>query len=229
MQHHYSQVVRDNLPSHDNKMDVGNAQFGRGVNSEFVTVKVQGFHVTCVHLPSNRVEEQGRIQGLKRIWAQLEKRNSWIEDGGRHIFAGSFNSLTWEDEVEGGWARVATERAETNMKLDEAIFLTKKRQQAKDSNTPESKQELVKITARLESSLKCLGIEDWGSTSKLKRYLEFRKLEKPSFDLTKMMKNRGFRDSWDEVGPMGRWTNGNGRAGSQATCKWECFQKKRPM
>ena len=133
------------------------------------------------------------------------------------------------DKVQGGWERVARERAETNMKLDEAIFLTKKRQQAEDSNTPESKQELVKITARLESSLKCLGIEDWGSTSKLKRYLEFRKLEKPSFDLTKMMKNRGFRDSWSEVGPLGRWTNGNGRVGSQATCKWECFQKKRPM
>ena len=42
------------------------------------------------------------------------------EDCAKHIFAGDFNSLTWEDDDEEGWEKVATGMKETNMKLEKA-------------------------------------------------------------------------------------------------------------
>ena len=192
-----------------------------------MTVKVQGILVTCVHLPN--VGEQVRIKNLKRIWAEQEKKGLW--KGRRHIFAGDFNSLTWEDADEEGWARVAKEMEASNMKLDEALSLCKKKQElVKDAKvqSPEEKlssdmennlcikgskatgvgrslldrkTELDKITAQLDSSLHALGIEDRGS--KTVWYLMFKKLEEPKFKLTKLMKKKGFNDSWGDVEKMG--------------------------
>ena len=101
---------------------------------EFATVKVQGIFVTCVHLPN--LGEQVRITDLKRIWGEQEKKGLWKEVGAKHIFAGDFNSLTWEDEDEEGWMRVGKEMAADNMKLDELISLSKRKQRLeKDSNS----------------------------------------------------------------------------------------------
>ena len=232
----HPQVVRDNYPSRN---------IERSGESEFVTVKVQGILVTCVHLPNSQGGEQARIKKLKRIWQELEKKGLWKEVCVKHIFAGDFNSLTWEDDDEEGWARVAKERAERNMKLDEAISLAKmKKELAKDANSqsPEEKlssdmennlfiegsngvekslldqkAELEKITAQLDNSLQALGVENRGGISKLIWYLQFKikRLEEPKFDLTRLMKEYGFKDSWREVKKMGEF----GQIGSHITSK----------
>ena len=173
-------------------------------------MKVQGILVTCVHLPN--VGEQVRIKNLKRIWAEQEKKGLW--KGRRHIFAGDFNSLTWEDADEEGWARVAKEMEASNMKLDEALSLCKKKQELVNDaklQSPEEKlssdmeknlcikgstgvgkslldkkAELNKITAQLHTSFQDLGIEDQGR--KTVWYLQYKKLEEPKFDLIKLIK-----------------------------------------
>ena len=51
--------------------------------------------------------------------------------------------------------------------------------------------------------------------SKKKRYLKHKKLGEPKFDLTKLMEENGFKDSWREVEKMGAL----GQIGSHITCK----------
>ena len=173
-------------------------------------MKVQGILVTCVHLPN--VGEQVRIEDLKRIWAEQEKKGLW--KGMKHIFVGDFNSLTWEDNDKEGWARVAKEWEARNMKLDEALSLCKKKQELVNDaklQSPEEKlssdmeknlcikgstgfgkslldkkAELDKISAQLHTSLQDLGIEDRGR--KTVWYLQYKKLEEPKFDLIKLIK-----------------------------------------
>ena len=233
--------------------------------NQFVTVNVQGILVTCVHLPSS--EEGGeatRIKCLRRIWAELEKKGLWREACVKHIFAGDFNSLTEEDEEEEGWERVKGERGARNMKLDEAISLSEKKEGlAKDSNGQslrrdkennwlrrtavvkplvdrkvdklvdkkvdkmvdkkvdkkvdkmvDKKAELDKITAQLDTSLQALDIKDRGNPSQLNWYLKFKKLEELKFDLTKLLEENGFKDSWREVEKMEY-----GQIGSHTTSK----------
>ena len=221
--------------------------------NQFVTVNVQGILVTCVHLPSS--EEGGeatRIKCLRRIWAELEKKGLWREACVKHIFAGDFNSLTEEDEEEEGWERVKGERGARNMKLDEAISLSEKKEGlAKDSNGQslrrdkennwlrrtavvkpmvdrkmdkmmdkkvdkmvDRKAELDKITAQLDTSLQALDIKDRGNPSQLNWYLKFKKLEELKFDLTKLLEENGFKDSWREVEKMEY-----GQIGSHTTSK----------
>ena len=192
---------------------------------EFVTVKVQGIFVTCVHLPN--LGEQVRITDLKRIWGEQEKKGLGKEVGAKHIFAGDFNSLTWEDEDEEGWAKIGKERAASNMKLDEAISLSERKQilakapwcfdKDKEGNWQRrsGEVELEKTTAELTNSLQALGIKDWGDTGKLLKYLEFKKLEEPKFDLTKLMEENGFKDSWKEAEKMGEF----GQIGCHITSK----------
>ena len=227
-------MVRDNDPSRN---------IERSEESEFVTVKVQGILVTCVHLPNSQGREQVRIKKLKRIWGELEKKGLWKEVCVKHIFAGDFNSLTWEDDDEEGWAKVAKETAQRNLKLDEAISLAQKKQElakVANSQSPEEKlssdiennlcidgsngvekplldqkAELDKITAQLDTSLQALGVEDWGCISKLIWYLQFKKLEEPKFDLTRLMRENGFKDSWREAEKMGEF----GQIGSHTTSK----------
>ena len=116
-------MIRDNLPSHHQRKKYA---FGQ---TEFVTVKVQGILVTCIHLRNG--EESDRIKEWTRIWEKLK----WMEFGAKHIFAGDFNSLTWEDKEEGEWARVAEGHAAVNLELDEAISLSKKKQDQGDQAT----------------------------------------------------------------------------------------------
>ena len=189
------------------------------------------------YLPN--VGEQVRIKNLKRIWAEQEKKGLW--KGMKHIFAGDFNSLTWEDADKEEWARVAKEMEASNMKLDEALSLCKKKQELVDDaklQSPEEKlssdmeknlcikgstgvgkslldrnAELDKITAQLDTSLQDLGIEDRGRNTVW--YLQYKKLEEPKFDLIKLIKENGFKDSWREVEKIGEF----GQIGSHMTSK----------
>ena len=77
------------------------------------------------------------------------------------------------------------------------------------------KVELEKTTAELTNSLQALGIEDRGDTGKLWKFLEFKKLEEPKFNLTKLMKENGFKDSWKEAEKMGDF----GQIGCHITSK----------
>ena len=220
----YPQVVKDDDPKYN----------------QFVTVKVQGLLVTCVHLPSSEGGEATRVKCLRNIWTELEKKGLWKEGCVKHIFAGDFNSLTEEDEDEEGWERVRRERGARNMKLDEAISLGEKKQglvkgqrlrKDKENNwvrtadvkslvdmkvdkMMDRKAKLDKVTAQLNTSLQALDIKDRGNPSQLNWYLKRKKLEELKFDLTKVMEENGFRDSWREVEKMEY-----GQIGSHATSK----------
>ena len=187
-----------------------------------MTVKVRGIFVTCVHL-NNRGEEE-RIKDLKRIWEELKKKSLWKEDGAKHIFAGDFNSLTWEDYDEEGWEKVATGMKETNMKLEKAEEKRQELELAKKSNNHShgSKEELERLLKKqLNEQLNQLGIGVWFRKSlenlTLKIHLKSKKLEEPKFDLTKLMKNNGFRDSWKEV--EDKIVGDFGQIGTYKTCK----------
>ena len=92
---------------------------GRRENYEFVTVKVQGFYLTCLHL--NSKEEETRLHQLWKVRDQLSQKNVWGL-GRKHIFAGDFNSLTKGDKSEEGWAQVAADRENSNTELEESKF-----------------------------------------------------------------------------------------------------------
>ena len=68
----------------------------------------------------------------------------------------------------------------------------------------------AKAKAELVSSLE--GIKPRTPLSKLISHLKFKKREEPKFDLTKLMKENGFKDLWEEVGEFGQ-------SGSQATSR----------
>ena len=116
---------------------------------------------------------------------------------------------------------MAEGRAATNSELGEAISLSKKMQELpKDSigQSPDVAKaelffdELDKVKAQLVSSLEGLSIKPRAPLSKLISNLEFKKREKPKFDLTKLMKENRFKDLWEEVGEFGQ-------SGSQATSR----------
>ena len=69
---HYPQVVWDNQELQDN---LSSSPGNRYKVSEFVTVKVQGIFLTCIHSPNPN--EQAKIDILKRIWAEQEKKGLW--------------------------------------------------------------------------------------------------------------------------------------------------------
>ena len=48
-------------------------------------------------------------------------------------------------------------------------------------------------------------------------HLEFKKLEEPKFDLTKLMKENGFKDCWQEVEK--KMVGDFGQIGSQTTSR----------
>ena len=78
------------------------------------------------------------------------------------------------------------------------------------------KAELDKITAQLDTSLQALDIKDRGNPSQLNWYLKFKKLEELKFDLTKLLEENGFKDSWRDVEKMEY-----GQIGSHTTSKYE--------
>ena len=144
-----------------------------------------------------------------------QKKSLWKEDGAKHIFAGDFNSLTWEDYDEEGRERVAAGMKETNMKLEKAEEKRQELELAKSNNHSRgSKEELKK---QLNEQLNQLGIGAWYGNSPLKIHLKSKKLEEPKFDLTKLMKNNGFRDSWKEV--EDKIFGDFGQTGTNTTCQ----------
>ena len=82
-----------------------------GVHHEFVTVKVQGFYLTCLHLDSKK--EETRLHQLWKVRDQLSQKGVWGL-GRMHIFAGDFNSLTERDNEE-GWAQEAVKRERSQL------------------------------------------------------------------------------------------------------------------
>ena len=89
------------------------------LNHEFVTVKVQGFYLTCLHLTAKK--EETRLRQLGKVRDQLSQKGVWGL-GKMHIFAGDFNSLTKEDKSEEGWAQVKVDRENSNTELEEPKF-----------------------------------------------------------------------------------------------------------
>ena len=76
-------------------------------NNQFVTVKVAGLYLTCLHLSAK--DEEARMNQLQGLASKV------VWDGGRrHIWAGDFNSLTEGDKDKDGWEEVAEEREASN-------------------------------------------------------------------------------------------------------------------
>ena len=107
----------------------------------------------------------------------------------KRIFAGDFNSLTWEDKSKDEWERVAEER----------------RASKKD-------KEFEKLSIDLENNLCikefCKKFEE-----------SFKDFEEPKFDLIKLVKKQGFTDCWLDVKRWEGKMGGLGQRGQQATCK----------
>ena len=83
---------------------------------------VQGILITSVHL-QYQAGEVGRIVQIRRVWDELRKKGVWT--GMKHIFAGDFNSLTWEDKSADEWERVAEEIREKKFVEDPKFDLTR--------------------------------------------------------------------------------------------------------
>ena len=80
---------------------------GRKWNRQFVTVKVQGFYLTSLHLGNKN--EATRLCQLNNLRDRLSQKGVW-DQGKMHILAGDFNSLTKEDKSQESWDKVAAER-----------------------------------------------------------------------------------------------------------------------
>ena len=72
-------------------------------NHEFVTVKIQGLFLTCLHLDAK--SETLRLEKLQGILTELLK--VWNEP---HIWAGDFNSVTRGDYPDDKWTKLEEER-----------------------------------------------------------------------------------------------------------------------
>ena len=85
-----------------------------------MTVKVQGFYLTSLHLVTKN--EATRLCQLSNLRDRLSEKGVW-DQGKMHILAGDFNSLTKEDKSQEGWDKVAAERELSNTnKLGENGF-----------------------------------------------------------------------------------------------------------
>ena len=101
-------------------------RFGSKSNNEFVTVMVQGFYLTCLHLNSKK--EETRLHQLWKVRDQLSQKGVWGL-GRMHIFAGDFNSLTKGDKSEEEWVQVAVKRERSKLeepKYDVAASMAQK-------------------------------------------------------------------------------------------------------
>ena len=78
-----------------------------------MTVKVQGFYLTSLHLAAKN--EKTRLSQLKNLKGRLSQAGVW-DQGKMHILAGDFNSLTKEDKTQEEWDKVAAERELSNTK-----------------------------------------------------------------------------------------------------------------
>ena len=91
--------------------------------NQFVTVRVQGFYLTSLHLAAKN--EATRLRQLRNVRVKLSEKGVWNQ-GRMHIFAGDFNSLTKEDKSQEAWDKVAADRELSNQnnfaKLEEPKF-----------------------------------------------------------------------------------------------------------
>ena len=91
--------------------------------NQFVTVRVQGFYLTSLHLAAKN--EATRLRQLRNVRVKLSEKGVWNQ-GRMHIFAGDFNSLTKEDKSQEAWDKVAADRELSNRnnfaKLEEPKF-----------------------------------------------------------------------------------------------------------
>ena len=80
-------------------------------NHEFVTVKIQGLYLTCLHL--NAKAETIRLEQLHGLVLEFKELEVWGEP---HIWAGDFNSVTREDYTDKEWTELRKERKELHTK-----------------------------------------------------------------------------------------------------------------
>ena len=85
-------------------------------NYQFLTVKIQGIYITCLHLSSRR--EATRLKQIEKIKMKLVEAGVWGL-GEPHIWAGDFNSLTKEDYGEEGWSNIEELRRESSKEVAE--------------------------------------------------------------------------------------------------------------
>ena len=92
--------------------EVCQGNLGSNGNNQFVTVRVQGFYLTSLHLIAKK-KEVNRLHQLANLREKLSEKGVW-DKGKMHVLAGDFNSLTFADKSEAEWAEVAVERNEAN-------------------------------------------------------------------------------------------------------------------
>ena len=83
-------------------------------NHEFVTVKLLGLFLTCLHLDAK--EETIRLEQLEELVNAFKELEVW-EDS--HILAGDFNSVTKEDYKDTEWTVVKKDRKKLHTKSTE--------------------------------------------------------------------------------------------------------------
>ena len=91
--------------------EVAKKRFPESRNHEFVTVKIQGFFLTCLHL--NAKAETIRLKQLARLVMELSDLEVW---GEAHIWAGDFNSVTRKDYTETEWTKLKEGRKDLHTK-----------------------------------------------------------------------------------------------------------------
>ena len=103
--------------------EVCRGYLGGSTRNQFVTVRVQGFYLTSLHLAAKN--EATRLRQLRNVRVKLSEKGVWNQ-GRMHIFAGDFNSLTKEDKSQEAWDKVAADRELSNQnnfaKLEEPKF-----------------------------------------------------------------------------------------------------------
>ena len=99
--------------------EVCRGYLGGSTRNQFVTVRVQGFYLTSLHLAAKN--EATRLRQLRNVRVKLSEKGVWNQ-GRMHIFAGDFNSLTKEDKSQEAWDKVAADRELSNQNNFAKLF-----------------------------------------------------------------------------------------------------------
>ena len=99
--------------------EVCRGYLGGSTRNQFVTVRVQGFYLTSLHLAAKN--EATRLRQLRNVRVKLSEKGVWNQ-GRMHIFAGDFNSLTKEDKSQEAWDKVAEDRELSNQNNFAKLF-----------------------------------------------------------------------------------------------------------
>ena len=102
--------------------EIVKGKFNKTSRKEFVTVKIQGMFLTCLHFESK--EEEQRLKNVQKLKEALIDARVWDSkdaSGAPHIWVGDFNALTKEDFTSKDW-----EQQEDKWRRDEVAKEMKK-------------------------------------------------------------------------------------------------------